>query len=630
MNAVRDSYVEDNFEQVLDAFNDCGWQTVLGDVSDESYTSMSQALREAATKAYDVDNRARGKVLQLLAEACSMMLSPEKRNDPFDPIWVGGGTRSTISDDFSEAEIRLFHEIIESIDRPLLKGRLADLVWVKNKSLGVKNALDAIDSYRQLPLDLDTWFSDGERCWQRAIDLSRMVGPTAGDRLDKMKASIIEALKSASVGDKFFGYRLAHTLRSNGLGESDATMVAEKLESLAGEFREAGDFYASESFYNASAIWYKHSGGNDKSIDMTVAQAEAFVDEATARLSSDSPSHGVAASFLEDAIQVYRTIPRDHRDRHDVDKRIQELKLLLNEHGKQALDEMATVSGSPIDFGDSIEQARDAVSGKPVQVALGTFANLYHVSAKKLRESAIENLSRTPFLAFIPKVYSSHDGRVIARTPGISGSTPTEDDSAEILAQMNRVEYGTLVSIIVQTLILPALDVLTLEHRLRTADFIDLARRSPIVPIGREVLFGKALAEGFNRDFATSIHLLAPQIEHMVRIPLKVAGVSTSHLDQDGIETENGLSALIDLPQTKAIFGEDLTYEIKALFCDQMGPNLRNNIAHGLLNDQEAQSVDAIYAWWLGLKLVFNTFWNSLNRETVKEQQKEASEEDSV
>ena len=630
MNAVRDSYVEDNFEQVRNAFNDCGWQTVLGEASNESYTSMSQALREAATKAYDVDDHARGKVLELLAQACSMMLSPEKRNDPFDPIWVSGGFRSTISDDFSEAEIRLLDKIIESIDRPLLKGRLADLVWIKNKSLGVKNALNAIDSYRQLPLDVDTWFSDGEPCWQRAIDLSRMVGPTAGDRLDQMKASIIEALKSASAEDKFFSYRLAHTLRSNGLGESDATTVAEKLESLAGEFREAGDFHASESFYNASANWYKHSGGNDKSIDMTVAQAEAFVDEATARLSSDSPSHGVAASFLEDAIQVYRTIPRDHRDRHDVDKRIEELKLLLNDHGKRALDEMATVSGSPIDFRDSIEQARDAVSGKPVQVALGTIANLYHVSAKKLRESAIENLSRTPFLASIPKVYSSHDGRVIARTPGISGSTPSEDDEAEILAQMNRVEYGTLVSIIVQTLILPALDVLTLEHRLRSADLIDLARRSPIVPIGREVLFGKALAEGFNREFATSIHLLAPQIEHMVRTPLKLAGVSTSHLDQDGIETENGLSALIDLPQTKAIFGEDLTYEIKALFCDQMGPNLRNNVAHGLLNDQEAQSIGAIYVWWLGLKLVFNTFWNSLDRETVKEQQEEASEEDSV
>ena len=59
-------------------------------------------------------------------------------------------------------------------------------------------------------------------------------------------------------------------------------------------------------------------------------------------------------------------------------------------------------------------------------------------------------------------------------------------------------------------------------------------------------------------------------------------------------------------------------------FCERI------NIAHGLLNDQEVHSVDAIYAWWLGLKLVFNTFWHSLDRETVKEQQEEASEEDSV
>ena len=88
--------------------------------------------------------------------------------------------------------------------------------------------------------------------------------------------------------------------------------------------------------------------------------------------------------------------------------------------------------------------------------------------------------------------------------------------------------------------------------------------------------------------------------------------MSTSHLDQDGIETENGLSALIDLPQVSKIFGQDLAFEIKALFCDQMGPNLRNNIAHGLFDDRQIVSPDAVYAWWLGFKLVFITFWNSL------------------
>ena len=34
MNNVRDSYIEDNFEQALDAFRDCGWEAVLDGVSD--------------------------------------------------------------------------------------------------------------------------------------------------------------------------------------------------------------------------------------------------------------------------------------------------------------------------------------------------------------------------------------------------------------------------------------------------------------------------------------------------------------------------------------------------------------------------------------------------------------------
>lgn len=630
MNTDRDSYVEDNFQQAMDAFKNSGWKEILDGVADKGYASTSQALREASIEACDEGNPARGKVLQVLSDACSMMLSPEKRNDPFDPIWVGGGTRSIVADDFTESEIRFFNEIIESIDRPLLKGRLADLVWVRNKSLGVKNALDAIDSYRQLPLDVDTWFIDGERCWQRAIDVSRMIGATAGERLDEIEASIIKALNQATAEDKFLSYRLAHTLMSNGLGESEATTVAEKLESLAGEFDAAGDFHASGRFYNAAAKWFSRSEDEDKSIDMTVEEAEAFVKEATDRLSSDSPSHGVAAGFVEDAIQVYRTVPRIHRDRHDVEQRVRELRLRLSDYGNRALDEMATVSLPPIDVRDSIKQVRDAVSGKAVEEAIATFANLHQISAKKLREAAIESLSGSSIRALIPKVVTTSDGRVSIRTPGISGTTPSDQDELEIRAEMNRFHYGPLVSVAVQALILPALNVLTIEHRLREIDFIELARRSPIVPVGREVLFGKALAHGFNLDFATSLHLLTPQIENMVRFHLKVARVSTTHLDQDGIETENGLSTLVDLPQTTAIFGEDLTYEIKALFCDQLGPNLRNNVAHGLLDDQQAHSIDAIYAWWLALKLVFNTFWNSLNVDTESDQQEQTTEDGST
>ena len=554
-----------------------------------------------------------------------MRLSSNKPNEPFDPL-IAGRRRSTIPDDFTDSEIDFFAQILESIDNPFLKGRLADLVWNSQKLRKIEFALAAIDSYTKVPLDADTWFSDGKQCWQRAISLSRMIGKAAGDRLDKIESSIIAALKSATTQRGFHSHSLADTLMSSGLARSHATTVAAKLESSAREFDAAGNFQASGRFYNASAKWFRYSDDDEKATDMTVAEAEAFANEADARITSDNPSYGGAAIFLEDAVQIYRSIPRVHRDRHGVDQKIQELRLLINEYGQRALGEMKTFSGTEIDLSESIEQARNSVSGKPVHEALLAFANLHSINVKKLRESAIDGLSRTPFRTFFPTAFKSHDGRVIARKPGLKGSTTSEEDELEIRAEMNLLHYLPLVSLAVQALILPALDVLTLEHRLREVDFIDLARRSPIVPRGREVLFGKALAQGFNRDFATSLHLLTPQIEHMVRFHLKSAGVITTHLDWEGIETENGLSALIDLPETVVIFGEDLTYEIKTLFCDQIGPNLRNNIAHGLLDDQQCYTVDSIYAWWLGLKLVFHTFWNSLDQDSVREEEYQGDE----
>ena len=109
-----------------------------------------------------------------------------------------------------------------------------------------------------------------------------------------------------------------------------------------------------------------------------------------------------------------------------------------------------------------------------------------------------------------------------------------------------------------------------------------------------------------------ALHLLVPQIEHMVRFHLKAAGIKTTTLDQAGVENELGLSALMELPGLTKVFGEDLSFELKALFCDAFGPNLRNELAHGLLDEDACSSVYSIYAWWLGLRLVFNTFWNSM------------------
>jgi hypothetical protein len=598
-----------------DDFANCGWKKVLDQTSREGYSTMWHAFSAAARNAMDEGRKEHGKVLWLLADACSMMLSPESPNEPFKPFAVFHDRRSAIPDDLSDSDIEFFAQIVDAVDDDWLRARLADLVWLKGKPRNPTFALKAIDAYRNLPLDTDTWVRGGRECWKRALALARMLKTGAGDRLAQMEAKIVAAFAASTRDDGFLALWLADLLKSNGLGRGSRPDIAAKLEALAREFKGAGDLHRAREYFSAAADWYGSIPDQVKVAEMTVAVAEGWVDEAIARSSSDNPSHMAAASFYEKAIQTYRTIPRAERAAHRVDERIEELRAHLNDAGVRSLEEMAVIESPGVDITAIVENARNAVTGKPLHEALLAFANL-HRGAKvdELRKHAIKRIRRFPLQSIFGATILSRDGRVIAKRPPMSmGSELTEEDEIAIRSEMIR-DYGILVGIVVQGDIWPALEVLLLEHRMREADFVELARHSPIVPKDRAGLFGKALFAGYERDFITSLHLLIPQIEHMVRAHLKQAGATTTTIDKNGIQNENGLSTLMELPEAGEVFGEDLAFELRSLFCDAFGPNLRNELAHGLMDEDGCHSPFAIYAWWLSLRLVVNTWWNAARK----------------
>ncbi|MGE8175423.1 DUF4209 domain-containing protein [Pseudomonas fluorescens] len=599
-------------------FADCGWKDVLAGTSREGYSTMWQAFSAAARQAMEEGRQTHGKVLWLLADACSMMLSPKSRNEPFKPFAVFHDRRSVTPEDLTETDTDFLAAIVDTSDDVWLKARLADLAWLKRKPRDVKFALAAIDSYRAIPLDTETWVHGGRMCWERAICLALMLKAGAGNRLSEMEVSVFSAFVAATRADGFLGLWLADLLEENGLGSAQKRVIALRLESLAREFDGVGDLHQSREYFGSSARWFKRAGDEAKEAAMIVEIAEGCVKEAIARTSSDSPSHMVAASLYENAIQTYRTIPRSERGANRVDERIAELRTHLNDSGEQSLGEMSLISTPSTDITMLVENARKAVTGKSATDALLAFANLHRgTKVDEMRQSALDRMRRFSFSSLFSSTVLSRDGRVIAKRPAMGfGSETSSDEELAIRAEMVR-DYGILVSIVVQSGIWPALEVLTLEHRLLEADFVALARQSPIVPKERAGLFGKALFAGYDGDFVTALHLLIPQIEHMVRVHLKQAGAKTSNLDKDGIENENGLSTLMDLPEAETVFGKDLAFELKTLFCDAFGPNLRNELAHGLLEQDACYSAYAIYAWWLGLRLVFSTWWNAVRSPDV-------------
>jgi len=617
-------YPED-IEISIEDFRNSDWLAAITHADREEYSSLWQSLSSAAGQAVKDGKFKEGKALWLLADACSMMLKPSSLNEPFKPFMVMDGKRSALPEDFLPSDLEIFSQIVEEITDYRLCARISDISWLLLKPKQPKHALLAIDSYRQFPISTEAWVRDGRECWDRSIQLCFMLRAGAGERLKEIEKELLDAVESSTNEDGYLALWVSDLLSKHNLGSQRQCNVAQKLKLLATEFDDSGELHRARDYFDAAAEMFRKSGDEDKYAEMIIKVAEGWVKEAIARQSSGSPSNMVAASFYENAIQKYRNIPKAQRDNYDIDGRIVSLRTKLSSAGEKSLEEMGEITSPGMDISELIENARNSVKGKSAIDALAALANVYQgARVEKIREFSEKMLRDHPLQSLFSATHMSRDGRVIAKRPGadLSGNG---DDDATVWPEMVK-HYTMELGVVVQGDIWPALEVMRQEHRLRENDFYSVTRESPIVPQGREQMIAKALYAGYDNDFVTALHILVPQLEHLIRFHLKQHGAKTTNLDQNGIENENGLSTLVELPEIEDIFGKDLSFEIRALFCDSFGPNLRNELAHGLLSYEEAQSTYSIYAWWLGLRIIFNTFWNAKHAEQVDSESIDGSE----
>ena len=598
-------YKEDTVITVND-FQACNLERWLAGV-ERGYHAMYRALADAAQKASDNGEHEQGKALWLISDACSMMLSSKEDNCPFKPMLeMGDGRRSRTPDDFSELEIDFFSEIVDYINNIWIKARIADTVWTVDRKKGIKFPRLAIDSYMAMPLEKETWHRDVRDCWDRAVRLSKMIGQGgAGDRLSKMESLIVDSLL---MKDHTFAFSLAEILKDNGLGKTHSVFIAERLKHFGEMFEEKGSYHVACDHFQKAFDWLKPVGDDGKSDAMAIRLSECWVKNAKSQR-----QQMVASAFYQHAIKAYEEVPGSRRENYKVEERMEEIRIEADKSSEKSLTEMGVIETDPIDITHIVKSAQDAVRGKDKNDSILHFVNLYDCNIDELQKDTIEQLEQFPLQGIISASTVNRRGHITGMRSGINLGESRDSESNRDAIEAKMIEtFSSQIDFSVNSLIVPAHDVLKMEHRLGERFFIDLVEKSPIVPKNRRSCFYKGLYYGYNNDFGTAIHILAPQIEHMVRYFLIMNGVQTTHFS-DGVQHESGLSALIDKPEAKDILGDDLHFQIKALFCHQFGPNLRNVIAHGLLNDDGYNSSYNVYAWWFVFKIVFNTYFNSFH-----------------
>ncbi len=577
-----------------DDFNDLDCNSILNTLENETYSSHWQRLSELAREKGENGDFKSSKIFWILADLCSMMLVSDSKIEPFKSMIISYATnsRSAMLQDFIDNEVYFLQEIVEVCANYKIKSRIADFLWLIKRD--IKYIDIAIQNYQLFPLDYEALLDDSKDTWKRVIKLSLWTSKS----LDDIQKKLIEEFFKASENNGYHLLWIHNLLAISHLEQEYHGDIYEKLEAFGNYFRDKNEVKKARDYFRACKFW---TDDEIKQVELTIEIAKMY--ELEAKFLNTMAS----AKFYENSIQGYRTIPRKFRQKYNIEEQIQKLREEMNYANLLSLDNMQKFKSSSVDLTEIIRFSKDFVSGKNLKSAILHFANVQSsIEAEKLKKDVEDNLSKYPLQNMFGATHLSSDGRVIAKRNGIIFSEIGSKEYEKSIFQNMVENYYLDIGLIVQGAIIPAYEQLILEHRITKEDLYNLCNESSAVPNDRVRIWVDGLYFGFEYDFITAVHLLIPQIEHLVRLKMKEANLTTTVLDRDGIEMEKGLSSLLDDDKINEIIDENFIFELKALLTENSGVNLRNNISHGLVNYRQLHSIQVIYLWWFCLRTVIN------------------------
>lgn len=536
----------------------------------------------------------------LLAAIAWFMPNGVDWSNPYGPFATFGDRRSAVPADFAEADITVLAEIAEHIPNLILRSRVLDIAAIAGDS-----ALRATRHTAQLQALVDHGVTseamthDAEQ-WDRGLSVGVRFRGAASVQLDAIEHQLVEAATTST--NSRLAVSAARMLGEHRLGLPHAATIAVHLAAHA----EGIESIAAQHILEVSAEWYRRAGDPEAAEDATYSIVQRLITEA------ETAEAFRASVHLEMALKVLRTLPRAARERLGGTDLPTELARRIRESGAAAIGQMKVFTTESGDLGDHVAELIAAIrSDDPVE-SVRHFAGIQSFADLSVARAEAEQREKEfPLSSLFGKRTLSSDGRTVYRSPTSDDAT-IYGEKASIWEGM--IQHYQLRINLVGGIVLPrAWRQLSTDHRLHIGDFQSLAAGSAVVPSTHEGVFARGLHYGYSGDFGAAVHLLVPAIEALVRLHLANAGERTSAITADGNENEIGLSALMENECVVDIFGEDVAFELRALLCGPIGPNLRNEVAHGLVGDAVFSSGVSVYLWWLTLKLVFMPYWNAMH-----------------
>jgi lysyl-tRNA synthetase class 1 len=241
----------------------------------------------------------------------------------------------------------------------------------------------------------------------------------------------------------------------------------------------------------------------------------------------------------------------------------------------------------------------DAMVNSQVVDDLGqTFANIaeFFVPEVSRLEAAVTNIAKEAPLFSMMSHQIIADDRVAAHVGSV------EDDQGGRVLQQALQEMQISVVVLHRTL-----QVARERHNFTADQIVAWANRHGLIDVAKVALLRAGVQAWLDGDHVKALHVIIPRIESALRRMVEVIGkpITKAAGTVAGVSVAINMGDILFNPATVAALGSwgaDMANYFKVVYADPRGMNLRNEFAHGLLD--EVAIHEGTTAWLIHTLLV--------------------------
>ncbi len=476
--------------------------------------------------------------------------------------------------EYAEAQLDVLNEAVVEITNAELRSRIHEVLWIRRRN--VSDARIAASAYVDAgEICLNTGTPDAGKRLARGMMLAATIRDheliqALGNRVETLISTAHHAdfLVADAVGEllskKVFDPNILLAICKSRIVSTDKPLAKQRFCTLAQQ----------------CAIRSRNPAEADLALRTLALSYEEEADSA--------PMKVIAVSHLKRTIQTLRQISGTESER---DRVHQKMLVIQRDLGS----EFRSMDAGSVELTENVRIAQSKIRGKSkiVGIAELVMATQFH-DELRARENAINTIRSFPLqnMFAVEKFGSTHKSA--------TAIPPTDLDAIhdDRVFYSMITEYQILFGIVTHGTIVPILNELELSHHITMADIAEFVYRSPMIQPGHHEYFCIGILAGLQGRFIEAVHLLVPQLEVLLRNLLHNEGIVVSGLDPKGNQREFDLNKLLEMPETEKCIGKNIVTTLQIIFTNQAGPNIRNELAHGMIPSGACASPAAIYGWW--------------------------------